>query len=181
MEITSVLRDLLIPYEGKIVSIKCSNVQCGRPMKVQVPKLNTLNVPQVESNFDLHPTQIRNNQSGVATSVRLKVLKNEKTEEQIFNLREGVNTIGRFSGSGVNTTPDIPILTIDKKISRNYHCALILQRKGDSFEVILRDNHSANGTFLITSVGMLNPEDEVFLENRDVFIIGDTRIQVEID
>ena len=181
MEITSVQKELMIPYEGKAVSIKCSNPKCGKPMKVQVPALNTLAEPRLmETAFDLPPTQIVNSRNIKASSARLKVLKDERTEEQIFNLKEGKNTIGRLSMLKSESIPDIPIFTSDKKMSRNYHCEIILTKKGHNYEAIIRDNNSPNGTFLNNSTQALKSDDEIFLNDLDVFIIGETKIQIEL-
>lgn len=181
LEITSVLGKLMVPYEGKVVSIKCSNPQCGKPMKVQVPKITAYHEPRLDANPDLPPTQIRANQSCLASSAKIKIMKNEKTEEQTFILKEGLNTIGRLSLVQNESVPDIQILTSDKKISRNYHCAILLQRKGDYYEAILRDNQSTNGTFLRNSNKPLGPDDEVFLGNHDIFLIGETKLQIELE
>lgn len=181
MEITSVQKELMIQYEGKAVSIKCSNPQCAKPMKVYVPKLNTLTETRMmETAFDLPPTQIVNFRNKIVSSARLKVIKDERTEEQIFNLKEGLNTIGRLSMLKSDSIPDIPIFTSDKKMSRNHHCEIILQRKGDNYEAILRDNNSPNGTFLNDTKQALKPEDEIFLNDFGIFIIGETKIQIEL-
>lgn len=181
LEITSVLTKLIVPYEGKVVSIKCSNPQCGKPMKVQVPKITASNEPRLDANIEIPPTQIRMNQSSLASSARIKIIKNEKTEEQTFILKEGINTIGRLSMVKNEYVPDIQIFTSDKKISRNYHCAIILQRKGDYYEAILRDNRSINGTYLNNSDKALGPDDEVYLGNTDIFIVGETQVQIELE
>jgi hypothetical protein len=180
-EITSVLRELMIPYEGKVISVKCTNPQCKMPMKVQVPLLSSLNEKLVATNFDVPPTQIMNKQQNSAASIKLKVQSNDKTEEQIFHLKEGKNTIGRLSMNRPDSIPDIPIVTSDRKISRNYHCSLFLQQKEGGFEVLLKDNKSANGTFLDNSNKPLDSEDQIFLKDKDVFVIGDTRIQLEFN
>ena len=181
MEITSVLGKLIIPYEGKVVSIKCSNPQCSKPMKVQVPRLSAQTELRMDANLDMPPTQIIMSQASLASTARIKILKNDKTDCQTFSLKEGINTIGRLSLVNNESIPDIPIFTTDRKISRNYHCAITLQKKGDYYEAILRDNKTINGTYLNNSDKPLDPEDEVFLNDRDIFIIGETKIQIELD
>ena len=181
MEITSVQKELMIPYEGTAVSIKCSNPKCGKPMKVQVPALNTLAEPRLMENaFNLPPTQIVNSRNMNASSARLKVQMDDRTEEQIFILKEGRNTIGRLSMLKSESIPDVPIFTSDKKMSRNYHCEIILTKKGNNYEAIVRDNNSPNGTFLNGSTQALKPDDEIFLNDLDVFVIGETKIQIEL-
>lgn len=180
-ETTSVLRELMIPYEGRVISIKCTNPQCKVPMKVQVPILSNLSNKLTSANYEVPPTQITGKQQNSASRVKLRVQSNSKTEEQIFYLKEGLNTIGRFSMSQPNSNPDIPIITSDRKISRNYHCSLLMQYKGDGFEILLKDNKSSNGTYLENSRKPLDSEDLVYLEDRDSFIIGDTKIQLEFN
>lgn len=181
MEITSVQRELMLPYEGKVVSVKCSNPGCSKPMKVNVPALHTLAEPRLmETAFNLPPTQIVNTRNNNASSARLRVHRDARTEEQIFTLKEGKNTIGRLSMLKSESMPDIPIFTSDKKMSRNYHCEITLTRKGQSYEAIIKDNNSPNGTFLNDSTQALKPDDEIFLNDLDVFVIGETKVQIEL-
>lgn len=178
-EITSVMKDLLIPYSGKTVSIKCSNLKCGLPMKVQVPALeNSLEIKVPELVPDLPPTQIIVDKTTKTSGVAIKILKNEKTEAQFFYLKEGKNTLGRLSRNSDEFLPDIPICSNDRKISRK-HCEIFLEKKQSGFEAILKDLKSTNGTFIIGSEKALAPEDEIYLNNGDIFTIGETRIQIE--
>lgn len=180
-EITSILKELIIPHQGKVISIKCSNPQCGKPLKVQVPNLNLEKETKKNITSDYAPTQILIPNRVSISTARLRILKNEKTEEQTFTLKEGLNTIGRFSLNQNSPLPDIPIFTMDKKISRNRHCEIFLQKSKNSYEVIIRDKASKNGTFLLNSEKPLRPEDEIFLNNNDLFIIGETKIRIELD
>lgn len=178
-EITSVVKDLLIPYSGKTVSIKCSNPKCGLPMKVQVPAIeNSLELKIPELVPDLPPTQIIVSKATKPSGVGIRILKNEKTEAQFFYLKEGSNTIGRLSHSTCEIITDIPICSNDRKISRK-HCEILLEKKGCGFEAILKDSKSANGTFINGLEKALTPDDEIYLNNGDTFIIGETRIQIE--
>ncbi len=179
-EITSVLKDIMIPYQGKVISVKCSNPACNKPMKVQVPEFNkNLDIKTLDIS-DFPPTQIVVQNRSQQSTAKIRVLKNDKTEEQIFDLREGINKIGRMSLAENFAVPDIPIFTLDKMISRNCHCEILVRKKENFLEVILRDKTSKNGTFLAGSEKPLNFEDEIYLKDKDIFIIGETKIQVEL-
>ncbi len=180
MEITSVLKEILIPYQGKVISLNCSNQLCGKPMKVNVPFFNKREAPKTVNHPETVPTQIvRQNRHEMGTA-KIRVLKNDKTDEQVFELKEGNNKIGRYSLTDIKSVPDIPIFTQDKMISRNYHCEIIVHKKEKFIEAILRDTNSKNGTFLPGSEKRLNPVDEIFLKDKDVFIIGETKIKIEL-
>lgn len=180
MEVTSVLKDILIPFQGKVISIKCSNTACGKPMKVQVPVFSKKEGNNSSENADFPPTQILVNRGRQQNSVKIRILKNDKTEEQIFDLKEGINTIGRMSLTENISLPDIPIFTFDKMISRKCHCEILVNKKENYLEAILRDKTSKNGTFLPGSEKPLSREDEIYLKDKDLFIIGETKIQVEL-
>jgi len=179
-EITSVLKDILIPYQGKVISVKCSNPACNKPMKVQVPEFNKNEGIKTLDIADFPPTQIVVQYRSQLSSAKIRVLKNDKTEEQIFDLKVGINTIGRMSFAENISIPDIPIFTIDKLISRNCHCEILVHKKEYFLEVILRDKTSKNGTFLPGYEKPLNHEDEIYLKDKDIFIIGETKIQLEL-
>lgn len=181
MEITSIVRELLIPYSGKAVSIKCSNPKCGLPMKVQVPAFNAgSEIKLPEPVPELPPTQVIINQQRKTSGARLKIQKNDKTEEQTFFLKVGLNTVGRHSLQLNEFVPDIPINSTDKKISRN-HCEINLIMKDRNFEALLKDNKSTNGTFISGTNEAMKPGDEIYLNNGDIFIIGETKIQIEFE
>lgn len=178
MEVTSVLKDILIPHQGKAISLKCSNKACGKPMKVQVPVFSKEGINTPDSK-DFQPTQILVQKRLQPKAVKIRILKNDKTEEQIFDLKEGGNTIGRMNLTDKTSIPDVPIFTLDKMISRN-HCELIVQKKENYVEVILRDSNSKNGTFIAGSEKPLSHDDEIFLKDKDIFVIGETKIQIEL-
>lgn len=178
MEITSVTKDILIPYQGKAISIKCSNPDCGKPMKVQVPDFNNKELTNTQNLSEYPPTQILAQDTRHLTSAKIRILKNDKTEEQIFNLKTGINTVGRLSLNEQSNIPDIPIFTFDKMISRKCHCEIFVRKKGELLEAILRDTESKNGTFLHGAEKPLRPEDEIFLKDKDIFIIGETKVQI---
>lgn len=179
MEVTSVLKDILIPYQGKTISLKCSNPNCGKPMKVQVPDFNK-EFSNTQDLSDFPPTQILTKDKRHLKSARIRILKSDKAEEQIFDLKIGNNTIGRLSLTEKESLPDIPVFTLDKMISRKCHCEILVQKKGEILEAILSDKMSKNGTFLYGSEKPLSPNDEIYLKDKDIFIIGETKIQIEL-
>jgi pSer/pThr/pTyr-binding forkhead associated (FHA) protein len=180
MEVTSVLKDILTPYQGKVISLKCSNPACGKPMKVQVPELSKTEVINIQNISEYPPTQILKQDMRRLKSAKIRILKSDKTEEQVFDLKNGINTIGRFSLTDKISLPDIPIFTLDKLISRKCHCEIVVQKKGELLEAIIRDSKSKNGTFLPGSEKPLSQDDEIFLKDKDIFIIGETKIQIEL-
>jgi hypothetical protein len=180
MEVTSVIKDILTPYQEKVISIKCSNPDCGKQMKVQVPDFSKNEVLNLQNLSEYPVTQILKQDIRHLKSAKIRILKSDKTEEQIFDLKNGINTIGRFSLTDKTSLPDIPIFTLDKLISRNCHCEILVQKKGELLEVVLRDNKSKNGTFLPCMEKPLGQNDEIFLKNKDIFIIGETKIQIEL-
>jgi hypothetical protein len=180
MEVTSVLKDILTPYQGKVISIKCSNPACGKPMKVQVPVFNKKEDANTQNLSEYPPTQILMQDIRQLKSAKIRILKSDKTEEQLFNLKEGINTIGRLSLTDNTSLPDIPIFTLDRMISRKCHCEILVRKRGKLLEAILRDPMSKNGTFLPGAEKPLNHDDEIFLKDKDIFIIGETKIQFEL-
>jgi hypothetical protein len=179
-EVTSVVKDILTPYQGKVISLKCSNPACGKQMKVQVPDFTKNEVLNLQNLSEYPVTQILKKDIRNLKLAKIKILKNDKTEEQIFDLKNGINTIGRLSLTDKTSIPDIPIFTLDKMISRKCHCEILVQKKGETIEAILRDTMSKNGTFLSGFEKPLSHDDEIFLKDKDIFIIGETKIQIEI-
>lgn len=180
MEVTSVLDEILIPYQGKVITLKCSNPACGKPMQVQVPRIFNKEASATQNLSEYPPTQILKQETRPLQSAKLRVLKSDKTEEQIYDLKIGLNKIGRLSLTGKESIPDIPIFTQDKMISRRCHCEIIVRQKGKLLEAILCDADSKNGTFLQGFEKALNHDDEIFLKDKDIFIIGETKIQIEL-
>ena len=180
MEVTSVLKDILLSHQGKIISLKCSNPDCGKKMKVQVPDFDKNEVLNLQNLSQYPVTQILKQDIRHLKAAKIRILKSDKTEEQLFDLKNGKNTIGRLSLTEKTSLPDIPIFTLDKMISRKLHCEILVQKKGELLEIILRDTTSKNGTFLPGSKKPLSHHDEVYLKDKDIFIIGETKIQLEL-
>lgn len=178
MEVTSVLDEILTPYRGKVITLKCSNPACGKPMNVQVPVFLNKEASVSQNLSEYPPTQILKHYTQQLQSVKLRILKSDKTEEQIFDLKIGLNKIGRLSLTDKEIIPDIPIFTQDKMISRRCHCEITVRQKGKLLEAILRDADSKNGTFLQGFEKPLNHDDEIFLKDKDIFIIGETKVQI---
>ena len=187
---------LLRPYSGQTVKIVCTDPLCKTPFKLTVPVYveapGPEHGPKVESTMfdpsfsrDSGSSEQKNNEPeservGKVLSARINVLKNVKTAPQVFVLREGINTIGRLSKHTGDYVPDIAIVTSDAYISKK-HCQItMVKNRKNGLDIILKDAGSANGTFLNHSSKPLDKEDEMFLNDADTILIGETLITFEL-
>ena len=179
--ITTVKIAFLMPYSGKLVVINCANPKCGAQSQIQVPNYNNdLPIIGQSINDEIAPTEFPVSQKSSFHFVRLKVLRSEKTEQQSFVLKMKEQSIGRLSSVVNDYKPDIAIVTKDRKISKNHF--QIIQKKnqlGDT-EAILKDEQSANGTFVNGSTVPLSPTEQIYLCNGDRIRIGEAIIEVEM-
>lgn len=179
--ITSVKVGFLLPYSGKLVVIKCANPACGAPFKIQVPVYNSdtpsINqIPEDEIALTEIPSAARNS----FHFVKLKVLPNQKTEGQSFILKMREQSVGRLSLVPGDFKPDIPIVTNDRKISKNHFQILQTKNQFGDTEAILKDIQSVNGTFVNESTVSLSHTEEIYLYNGDRIRIGETFIEIEM-
>ena len=179
--VTNLKSDVLAPFSNKIVGITCANSSCGYQIKVQVPDLEK-RISAVDGDEALsNPVTFIPPQEPEFsfTGAGIEVQENQFGGAQVFTLKEGVNTIGRFSNEIGDFMPDIALLTKDKRIGRN-HCQMVLTRnsKGE-FEVILKDNDSKNGTFLDGGFYRLRLGDEIYLSDGETVLIGETTLLLE--
>jgi hypothetical protein len=178
--ITSVKVEFLMPYSGKLVIINCANPSCGSKAKIQVPEFNPAIPINKTVDNDIAPTEIPICQKKPCHFVKLKILENEKTQEQSFLLKYKEQTIGRLSHIPGDFRPTIPIETKDRKISKNHFQIFQTKNQFGDTEVILKDERSTNGTFLNGSKMRLNNAEEIYLANGDRLRIGDTIIEIEM-
>lgn len=179
--ITSVNIDFLIPYSGKQVVINCANPTCGTPSRIQVPDYNAgLSVKGSSQNVELAPTEIPHINEKPAHFVKLKVLKNQKTEVQEFILKKRVQSVGRHSQAPNDFKPDIGIITSDRKISKNHFQITQIRNKAGETDVVIKDEQSRNGTFLNNNSLPIGHSDEIYLKHGDQLRIGDTLIEFEM-
>lgn len=179
--ITSVNIDFLIPYSGKQVVINCANPSCGTPSRIQVPDYKaSISARGNNQNVELAPTEIPFNSKSPAHFVKLKVLKNQKTEAQYFVLKKREQSVGRYSQAPNDFKPDIGIITSDRKISKNHFQLTQFKNKVGETDVIITDVQSRNGTFLNKMIQPIGHSSEIYLKNGDQLRIGDTLIEIEM-
>lgn len=178
-------KQILLPYSGKSIQINCLNPDCKQPQKLAVPEFKmsnpTDNKTAIESNKTIMETKAVNADNGSVNKVAtLNILKNAKTEAQTFQLDIGTYVVGRYVNKPGVFVPDIAIKTNDSFISKK-HCQItVLSNRQGGKDYILRDAGSANGTFFNSTIKPLDANDEVYLNNADTIILGDTHIVFEL-
>lgn len=107
------------------------------------------------------------------------VIHDEYTETHTFNLREGINRIGRKAHS-TSRDINITIQTGDKYMSRE-HCVIEVTWRSDknNYEYILSDRRSTNGTFVNTGRRLL-PSDNISLKDSDTIQVGRTKLILKL-
>ena len=139
-----------------------------------------VNIPQsLASRFVSDPTSIESAPTQVGNSTNekslfLETIPNQDTEYQSFELTADYYSIGRKNSSGPEYRPDIEVMTNDKKISRKH--AVI--RKRGNIGYTLKDTGSKNGVYL--NGNNLDPDEEMYLHDGDIFKLGDTSFRVSI-
>ncbi len=102
------------------------------------------------------------------------VVHDEHTQQQIFALKKGKNSIGRFSESKPN---DIAIVTQDRYMSRN-HCIIEIKNSANGqLQYTIYDIGSTNGTFInANKQSKLKPDTILVIKDNDVIQIGRTKV-----
>jgi len=142
--------------------------KCKQPISVNYVMKN-----QVEDDSE---TVILSSQGTEDTKIgKIHVLSNDSTSEQIIQLREGVNTVGRKSPVQKSPTS---IDTKDKLMSRS-HIVIEVRKVVDKEDYIyyLYDNKSTNRT--LYNDKYIEPGEVVTLKNNDEIQIGQTRLIFE--
>ncbi len=106
------------------------------------------------------------------------VIHDEYTDTQTFNLRKGINRIGRYSKS-TKRDVNIAIQTTDTMMSR-HHCDIEVRwnARRNNFEYALTD-YSANGTFINAGHRMARSEEKTLRDN-DTIQIGRTKVVLRL-
>jgi FOG: FHA domain len=102
------------------------------------------------------------------------VIHDEHTAAKTFELRKGINRIGRQSKS-TKRDVNISIKTADTMMSR-HHCDIEVRwnSRKNEYEYALSD-YSANGTFINAGVRLARSEEKLIQEN-DTIQIGRTKV-----
>lgn len=110
------------------------------------------------------------------------IVHDEKTASQTFNLKKGLNTVGRISRKSPS---DLMIQTEDRYMSRP-HCTIEVKiNKMGQVDYVLQDGarqpdgtrkKSQNGTFLNGQEPALHPSEQIYLKDGDTVQIGETKV-----
>ncbi len=159
---------LAIPIEENDVGNKkqCMCPKCNKIFILPVPAA-------LASKFDSEPTNIGTADTNETVLV-IESIPNANTGYQTFELTSDYYTVGRQNSSGPEHRPDVEIVTTDKKISRK-HAAI---RKKGKVGFTMKDLGSKNGVSLNDS--KLEPDEEVYLNDGDIFQLGDSCFRVSI-
>ena len=157
---------LAIPVSENDVSTKkqCICPKCNKIFFLSIPL-------SIASKFESDPTMGGNNPNEL--SLVLECIPNTDTACQTYELSSDYYTIGRKNSSGPEYRPDVEIITTDKRISRK-HAAIRKKKNGFT----LKDLGSKNGILL--NDAKMDPDEEIYLKDGDVFQIGATRIRISI-
>ncbi|MDR2471946.1 MAG: FHA domain-containing protein [Tannerella sp.] len=111
--------------------------------------------------------------SGDNTVGTLTVLPDADTAHQVFQIKEGIFTVGREAKVSV---ADFCVKTSDKTMSRN-HIRIEVKKKpkGKGFFYCLSDNNSKNNT--LYNGKSLETGDIIVLQNDDEITLGHTQIR----
>ncbi len=113
------------------------------------------------------------------------IIHDEYTETYTFDLRKGINRIGRHSET-TDQDVNIRIKTKDLYMSR-HHCDIEVRwRSGQNvYEYVLSDKAyprktpSANGTF-VNAGKRVTPKDEIMLKDGDTVQVGRTKLVLKL-
>jgi pSer/pThr/pTyr-binding forkhead associated (FHA) protein len=113
------------------------------------------------------------------------IIHDENTDSYTFDLRKGINRIGRNSDT-TDQDVNIRIKTQDRFMSR-HHCDIEVRWKSGKnvYEYVLSDKAyqrkkaSANGTF-VNAGRQLSPRDEILLNDGDTIQVGRTKLVLKL-
>ena len=107
--------------------------------------------------------------------------KLETEDGKIYALQIGHNLIGRLSDVPKN---DIEIDVDDICFSRQHFVIDVVMQNSESYDYILSDYNSKNGTSVVFHVNKLKKElnetARIYLKNGDVIIAGKTKLKLVI-
>ena len=104
------------------------------------------------------------------------LIRSDDRQSMVYSLYEGKNIIGRQS---IYRDQTDKIIINDSQISRMHASIDIQKGKKGNYQYCLRDEGpSKNGTFVNSPIFKLNQNDEVFLENGDIILLGKNLIQL---
>ena len=107
------------------------------------------------------------------------VIHDEYTETYTFDLRKGINRIGRHSDSTPRDV-NIAIHTKDKYMSR-HHCNIEVQwlERENRHKYVLTDRNSSNGTF-VNAGKRISKRADISLRDGDTIQVGRTKLVLKL-
>ena len=171
-----------------MISIRCPHCSVG--LKVDESKLpsniHAFNCPQCRKAIPISMVVKNQNPDDSETVLlsisgtkdvkagRIRVISNDVTPEQVIQLSEGINIIGRKSPSLNSSTA---IETKDKLMSRAHIGIEIRKDANENYIHYLYDNKSTNRT--LYNSNYIEPGEIVILKDKDEIQIGQTHLIFE--
>jgi len=171
-----------------MISIRCPHCHIGLKVdETKIPSnIQIFNCPKCKQPIPVSyvmKNQVEDDSETVILSLgtqdtkigKIHVLPNDSTSEQMIQLMEGVNVVGRKSPVQKSSTS---IDTRDKLMSRS-HIVIEVRKVANKEEYIyyLYDNKSTNRT--LYNEKYIEPGEVVTLKNNDEIQIGQTRLIFE--
>jgi predicted Zn finger-like uncharacterized protein len=169
-----------------MISIKCPHCRTGLKVdETRIPRdIVSFKCPKCKkeipiSYLEQKITQTTDPETVVISSIkkekglgRLIVRPNENTLNQEFQLKEGINIVGRKANASAAT---IPIQTGDKTMSRSHLKIEVKKNPKGGFFHYLSDNNSKNNT--LYNGKCIEEGDIVVLKDNDEIILGCTVVK----
>lgn len=152
---------------GKTKRFRCQ--KCGKNLDAFIPQ-------SYAEKFDANATVIDERRD--IQSLLIETVPTPKTEYQCFELTSDFYTIGRKNETGPEHRPDIEVITTDRNMSR-IHAAIskiVKDKAVNGFTI--KDMKSKNG--VVIDSGKMLPDEELYLNDGDIFRLGDTEFRVVI-
>jgi|GEM_PF-3162945 len=163
---------VLQKHMGKVVTFKCPHCSNNIRFRVKTQSSSSEKKPTVMETFVAVNSKRVN--SG-ALNGQLNVLRNEHTEEQIFQLTSGKLSVGRLSSKVGAARPDISIKTTDMYMSK-LHCIIEVEEQKDGTKEYILKNHQGVKNKIKKDDKILEDYDGIYLKDGDSFKLGRTTI-----
>jgi len=165
-------QEVLHKHKGKVVAFKCP--RCSNNIRFRVeanPDSPKKRPSELETVVSVSPRK----SSDRDLKSYLKVLSNDQTREQIFQLTSGILAIGRLSNKENAPRPDIPIETSDMRMSK-LHCTIVVEAHKNGTRDFILKNHQNSKNKTKKDDKVLEDYDGIYLKDGDFFEIGRTTI-----
>lgn len=169
-----------------MISLHCP--YCRTKLKIDETKIppgtRSFNCPQCkkEISMSILDEKLKNEAETVIVSKKpkalgvLTVIVRPDEPSQVFDLKEGINKIGR---KAVSSDADIQIPTDDKTMSRSHISIDVQKDEKGGYKHLLSDNNSKNQT--LYNSNYIAQGEVVVLRNNDEILIGRTFLRFNND